>query len=998
MNEEDVKNKLVVPWLQKVGIRTEDLYFESHFIVRLGRQVYQVGSDQLSKKATGFSDILVKQGGRNLLVIETKSSSKRLNDDDRDQAISYARLLDQIAPYAVVTNGTEWNLYDVVTKEKIEASAVSFYGRDIKLSDENIADAQMIFLRLDSNNLHQFCGNQIEGQLQYLKGTISENKKYVPELHVKRKNIWEKIYRFLESSQPAMILTGKSGWGKSCEVSAIVEDLLCNGKPVFFFNGIQIGNGLLEAIAAEFEWEFEEGVTPIGVIKRIDRISGNLGCVIVVDAIDEWSFNDRSGQLSKLIKAIKNKNIKLILSCKDTVIESFLKTRGTSTETGNSAQIVEIPLFTDAEFRDAISRYRKIYEIDSSFEKDVYERAKRDPFLLRILFDVAKERGTSEFRFDSRTLFERYLNQFVNKTINPELATRTLKKVAEYVYEENVTSISEEVIRSKLGLSINESIMEELFDFGLLIRSDMQDGDYEIEFYFQQLRDFVIAFWVLKLDKVTDAKLKSTFANVSYPSVQGDSLSLFYRLTTRDQKIVIDGSLRESATIYLDTYVRAIAGNFPILAIPLNSIELNRIGFVSELLMPDVRVGFYGFQEVEVADDRIEFIPTSRLSTDTNRLSDNWNSRLVTNAEIQIGDCIFREKRGVRKYAIEKTLLPKLYSLIEEGGLNASNTPDILKENILGTVLENKDIFKSLFDDYSDDRLPRYISVTDVETCVLRRKLYKYFDSKLLEKLIDENVIHVSSDGTYASYSHSYRASDFAWIKDKVNSAIESGEIPAYIHLDVDFKKISNLVSQSIAQLEACGISQIDTTFLGSSIESFFDGKIDDIKVLGAFICDLNDRYYKNYNLILDTNFPSLKTLVPIKNEDRCTTFLIILDQEMDRMVRRRNDQNIILHTVESANLQKKTVLVSESEVVVSEDRKYLMVGPNKYKLVTTAWTSVRSFFSKDIGLQGASLRYMPLRAYAHSRILKELSEIDESEIVERLLSDNLSADDDVLK
>jgi hypothetical protein len=39
-----------------------------------------------------------------LLVIEVKEPSEALSEDDRDQAISYAKLLHPVTPFALVTN------------------------------------------------------------------------------------------------------------------------------------------------------------------------------------------------------------------------------------------------------------------------------------------------------------------------------------------------------------------------------------------------------------------------------------------------------------------------------------------------------------------------------------------------------------------------------------------------------------------------------------------------------------------------------------------------------------------------------------------------------------------------------------------------------------------------------------------------------------------------------------------------------------------------------
>jgi predicted type IV restriction endonuclease len=91
MNEEDIKNNLVLPLLQSVGISADELRFESNFVIQLGRGVYTIKGTE-TKAATGRSDILCRRNGKALFLIELKAEGEELTDADRKQGLSYARL------------------------------------------------------------------------------------------------------------------------------------------------------------------------------------------------------------------------------------------------------------------------------------------------------------------------------------------------------------------------------------------------------------------------------------------------------------------------------------------------------------------------------------------------------------------------------------------------------------------------------------------------------------------------------------------------------------------------------------------------------------------------------------------------------------------------------------------------------------------------------------------------------------------------------------------
>lgn len=134
-SEEDLKAKVVLPWLSDHGFTSDMISLEKSFRVRLGRGVFRVDGGRLLSTETHEQalaacaqprvDVLVRASdGRNLMVIEVKAPEHDLTSDDRNQAISYARVLEgNIAPFAVLTNGRETQVYDVLTAQPIRGEA-----------------------------------------------------------------------------------------------------------------------------------------------------------------------------------------------------------------------------------------------------------------------------------------------------------------------------------------------------------------------------------------------------------------------------------------------------------------------------------------------------------------------------------------------------------------------------------------------------------------------------------------------------------------------------------------------------------------------------------------------------------------------------------------------------------------------------------------------------------------------------------------------------------
>ena len=110
-SEEDVKIKFLLPFLAARGYKQSSMDFNVGIEVHEGR-----------KKKTIFADVLVYTSDARsapLLLCETKAPSEPLNRVVREQAISYARLLPQIAPLVLITNGAQTQVFHTLDKTRL---------------------------------------------------------------------------------------------------------------------------------------------------------------------------------------------------------------------------------------------------------------------------------------------------------------------------------------------------------------------------------------------------------------------------------------------------------------------------------------------------------------------------------------------------------------------------------------------------------------------------------------------------------------------------------------------------------------------------------------------------------------------------------------------------------------------------------------------------------------------------------------------------------------
>jgi type I restriction enzyme M protein len=115
-SEQDVMSKVIVPELIALGYDESQaasngvvLRFNHPIVARQGRE-----------QKTIYADLVVFVHDAPVIVVDAKNPRAHLSDNDREQVVSYARLLPEIAPYAALCNGP-WRVFDSVSKTEIKA-------------------------------------------------------------------------------------------------------------------------------------------------------------------------------------------------------------------------------------------------------------------------------------------------------------------------------------------------------------------------------------------------------------------------------------------------------------------------------------------------------------------------------------------------------------------------------------------------------------------------------------------------------------------------------------------------------------------------------------------------------------------------------------------------------------------------------------------------------------------------------------------------------------
>lgn len=744
--EEDVTGKLWLPFLNDLGFEQSEISLEHSFKIRLGKSLHK----------TGRSDILCKKYEKNLFVIEVKNESVKIEQKDIDQGISYARLLDQIAPFTIITNGNYTRVFDTVSKKELTGRSISqnssFWKNGFTLSNQDEIririEALSKFVSLSPENLLAFCENQVNNRMGTIIGSAnSPHAKFVKELHVQNKKLKHSFEQFNNSKNSVFGLVGDAGVGKTNGICSLSLQSIGDSF-VFFYNGTLLDRSPVELLAQDLNIVFSGKTESETVLKKLNDLGNfsNKNILIFIDGVDECIYFNIIPELSEIALAIRNlEKIKVCFSCKSTFYSELLEIKGTKTHlyeelikhhdilpslNGNPGFLLSD--FSKDEMNDVVPIYRKVFgfkgEISDSLLKEL-----QNGFFLRIFSEVYSNKSVPE-KLDDKDLIKNYLSQSLGKTeLGVESGLRILSKIGKVFSDYKFTEleifkdegIAGESLYDELNLSVEEKLSRDLFDRNLLIKSNNEET-YNISFYYSKIRDYIICYHTHKLHKLSNEEFYEVLKILYENRIRQSALS-FYCNTgiSSNHEMILRKFKREKALNYVNQYDSYLNDNFKRFKKLFDPKTEGEIGIImpKDLIMGD---GYALFPLKPKFSDKILFedLTFSESYQDDPLIQKGVQTIYGSNTSLLVSD---------QTVELKKNIFEQLKKILEKTKLNGYNSDILLQEKVAAILYRNS---KRLGYDYDtqDFYLPRFDSVYPIDLKDLEKRMYSIAAKRYFRK------------------------------------------------------------------------------------------------------------------------------------------------------------------------------------------------------------------------------------------------------------------------
>ena len=883
MNEEEIKNNIIVPYLLDLGFTSDEVSFESSFHIKLGRYDNLVKGDV--KK--GYLDILCKKDNRNLFVIEVKSESKKITSDDISQGVSYARLLDNIAPFVIITNGKDTQVVDSITKKIINGTNISteseFWKNDcILATDVELKlryDTFKNFISLSSDNFSIFVNEQVRKNMKPIIGSLENNNaKFLQEIYIAREGLEQEFSYFMKSSFSVFAIIGEAGVGKTNSICDLCLRILKDSYALFY-NSPLISQSLINEISLDFNMFFSATQSSEKTLSEILSIADRFDkpLVIFIDAIDEVQIPTFKQELGNIVKTIQgNSHVKICLSCKSSLWMDVLYI-GVN-ESYTKAQVykpadkryknpvlpgVFLRPFTKDELTDILPKYKAFFATMGNIPSLIMKSIENGLFL-RIYFQTYQDKHIPPENIDFN-FFEAYLAyKAMAENVSKESLIYMLSLIAELILSKDTSDYYKEIavtieeVKGVLQLRPSEEVPSLLFSQNLLLKST-DEGNPIIAFYDSTIRDYILVKHSYKLDSLNERSFNDVLPNF-FRGMIGQSAISFYLLNADVIKNqFINNFIQGKRKNFLLIYSEVLHKYFPTIRDCFDPYTQDEIGMIIPSGRKKFAYALIPTKEVLI-DKRIIEIDDDLFSFNNRDLSSMYKVSIIHYGPLPI----FTDNL---EQLITAELFKQLSVIIKKESLDESASLSLLSEKVINIVY-----FYARELGYEIKSraypVPNYQEILPIELNDIKKKINIFFAEQYYT---ERNVQDLQESGKIQSHegslSYSTDQLDWDWINTQVVNAIENrievptpqsgGDSPPFVFLNDllnillqnGYKKVEDLKYLPLINRM---IEKIDRS---NNPNKYFlkEGSVKEL------IEALFSQYDKAYKELVDSCFPTLK-------------------------------------------------------------------------------------------------------------------------------------------
>jgi hypothetical protein len=394
MNEATLEARLnselqrIFPFFGNLKVSHQDI-----LTLKFGHETIEINGKERYRKF-GRYDVLVKVAEKPLILFELKSPEKNIRPEDRDQAISYARLLDVMPPLVVISNGNKTEIYTTHDKQIWkpdgidEKALLSLIEHSLSCAANEKDDAVRLLLGRQPEIWIEIIRQFTKDNINARHGQLSDLTNPLATGFSLPRNIVEQLADIVLSGKQIVALVGPPLSGKTNVISQLCRRNF-EGLVPLYIDGSSLNYGVLQYISNIFANKLFRVATANEIRNWLLNCLRNTMNGRLVIIIDGWSSNvseQIKADINEILDICKDHAVSILIALDEYSQSSITDIAGrpTKTELGQKITTIELESLTDDEFDLAgeyfWSKYNVVFHHGAQYNEEY-----RNPRVLRIL-------------------------------------------------------------------------------------------------------------------------------------------------------------------------------------------------------------------------------------------------------------------------------------------------------------------------------------------------------------------------------------------------------------------------------------------------------------------------------------------------------------------------------------------------------------------------------------------------------------------------------------
>lgn len=425
---------------------------QTSFTLKIGHHNIPFDSDYSNKNSVrGISDIILKIDDKNIILLELKQENIVISQADIAQGLSYARLLDQMPPITLISNGKDNQFFNTYTRDEIVIDTIDFQfiqktiNSSFTLAASDFKDAVNLLLNNDPELFSKVINDLSEARFNRLTGDIADfSKPICLDFNIER-TILEEINKVFDNGNLLVGIQASAFVGKTTVLYQFFQKLRSTENFLLYLDCNDHNYSIYKQLANSFSKSSGVHITEEKVREWLNSSlyngSGNR-LYLLLDNFNDNIAETIKEEILELIDLFDNGHHRILYTIDEFNYKeiAYVPHRKYKTLIGQKSKVIKLDELDDIEYMEAneimFDRFRLIIQRGGHFTPEY-----REPRILRHLITAYQDEQIPDKNYSKLIAVPDYelLTLLVcNETYSPEVH-QLMKKLADCFIEEHDT-------------------------------------------------------------------------------------------------------------------------------------------------------------------------------------------------------------------------------------------------------------------------------------------------------------------------------------------------------------------------------------------------------------------------------------------------------------------------------------------------------------------------------------------------------------------------------